>query len=1113
MKKNKLIKSIIATTLGLIMALTIIPTNLKNLFAFGAKDPYETPSTIDIGGSFEDNQTSSPDKWTYSGEFDNDKDDDSTSTSGVISSDLTGWDTTYTTWLENWLENFKTTHKLDITEDADMAKVISALKTDLPKTNSPLIPNYQMNSASNGFKILKLSAGKTYSKYLNDTKTDAELISAIRKGYIAYTSNDFKLDSYSFYKITVFVKTTDNGTASIYVGGDLDKSAFDAIESSGETLKTYYFYSFSNGSSDTVSFISETEPTATTLTYNGDVYNLDADGTFKIDTTQENYTSDKANYTISFKNKQETASFSDWKQYSIYISTTTETSINLSLALGTKNNKSEGNAYFDDVKVEKIRLLDFVNNAINSSNTVVFDNREITTPRNTNSRNYTTIEDFETAHDWTLVNAPLDDTDISMVEEPLTTGYVETFKNNNPTGVNKILKVNNHNSTSVVLKSADIDISKLRYYRLSLYVQSTTDTPIEVKLIGKNASGSDVESKNSSSAYITKEEGSTSLTNFWVAYVFYIEAPALKDTTARLEITVGENSITYFDNLVIENVTKSEYSDTKDSKITLNTSIKDPIIENGNFSSYENVKIDEYSNPLPPANWSSVKKQDVYEFYADPTKSTVTKAFFADDLTIENDTITYDSKTYTKADGSNDYTTKDENGKILSKFTLVKEAVFSYKATKSGYVNDNYKDLVITSNIVAGILPFNTSTNILKITASSSESMTYKSSVIKLSKTSSLYLLSASIKTDENTKATLRLVDSDGKIYGSISNVSTYNTESSSSDWKLVKFYVGTGLDTKELYLEIEFVEASGTLEIKDVKGLVTSSTEVLTEKLKKTTLEMVKENISIVDLSQETFIEHSLTLNPSTNLFDPNLYKLVEIENTTAGIYGILDTTNAHADYTSITAKDKEASPYVLVIKNQAGQSTKLESIKKFAVESKKYLKITILAKATGIEEGKFASINFGSLNTTFNITNSEDYTEYTIYVDNSNGSETASIDYNFELLNSAGTLVIDSIKIESPENLDSAKSSYPDGDTDTVKFVKLNSTDSSDDTKKDELTTEDKSNTLEIFLAVFSSILLVGAIVFALVYTRLKAKIKPRKKPEQNKVDDTNDGEKGFI
>ncbi len=38
MKKNKLIKSIIATTLGLIMALTIIPANLKNLFAFGAKD-------------------------------------------------------------------------------------------------------------------------------------------------------------------------------------------------------------------------------------------------------------------------------------------------------------------------------------------------------------------------------------------------------------------------------------------------------------------------------------------------------------------------------------------------------------------------------------------------------------------------------------------------------------------------------------------------------------------------------------------------------------------------------------------------------------------------------------------------------------------------------------------------------------------------------------------------------------------------------------------------------------------------------------------------------------------------------------------------------------------
>jgi len=67
---------------------------------------------------------------------------------------------------------------------------------------------------------------------------------------------------------------------------------------------------------------------------------------------------------------------------------------------------------------------------------------------------------------------------------------------------------------------------------------------------------------------------------------------------------------------------------------------------------------------------------------------------------------------------------------------------------------------------------------------------------------------------------------------------------------------------------------------------------------------------------------------------------------------------------------------------------------------------------------------------------------------------------------------------------------------------------------TEEEDEITEDKNRTLEILMAVLSSLLLVAAIVFAIVFTRLKAIKKPKKDNKSNKVSATvDDSQKGFI
>lgn len=1120
MKKLNFKKTIVALLLGVVLALCAIPTNIGNLFANAGelKDAYKNPSTVDIAGSFDNNTTATPEKWTLEAEYENGEDKDSTSFNGVISSSPIGWDTQFKDWLDNWIENWDTNHKLQF-GDADRAKIEQELKTVISNMSTPLVPEFKVDETTD-FKILALMSGSTFTKYLNDAETDTQIEQEDRTGYVKYTSNEFKLEQYSFYKISVWVKTVGtDAIASISLSGDIEETSFESIKTTKADPDTqYYFYTFSDGT-NTKTFVSTTANGSANITYNGHKYIFQTDK-YVPDQTDAGYTADLANHTITYKDASTTANHSDWTQHTIYVSTTTESKVNLTLALGNDTTKSKGAVFFDNVKVEKIQLLDFYKDAIPTSTVAVIDNREILDPNNSNSRNYTTLQNFEVSHDWTISNAPLDNTDLLIVEESATTGFYETFPQNNPSLTNKMLKVNNHDAKEVILQTNTIDLERNRYYRISLWAQSTqSDASLTMEFFGTKANGTSSSTKDTTKPYVSGRNDDTShLDNFWVNYIFYVKAPAEKTAEAYIKITVSAGAIVYFDNLVIETITKTEFTDTKNNKLDLSTSFKNPVVANGNFFAYDNVDVDAYSTPLPPSNWSSTKKSDVYEYYKDATKDKFTDAYFKEDLIFSSDekTITLDGKDFVKAEDSNVYNYK-VNDKIKEKIVLVKDQLFMYKAHESAFVNDTY-DLEIETDIVAGIINGNTTTNILSIATTTAESTSYKSAAIDMKSTGSLYIISIDVWTDITAIVNLKLVDSKDNVYATIAGINTYNGTNHSSEWKTYKFYVGTGLETIKLQLVLEFEENVGTAQFRNINGLSTSTSSVLDSKLSKSHAELLKDGIAVVNLKSETFIEHSPTINATTHLYDANLYEEVKIDGKTCGSYGILDTTAAHADYSNITAKDAETSPYVLVVKNDAGESTKLKALRTFTLAGKKYMKITIVARVEGLNEGACANITFTSLDKSFDITNTE-FTEYILYVDNSESEDSEKIDYVVSLLDTAGTLIIDSINIETPQDIDEPKSQNPDGDSDTIKFAVASATaeEKEEKDKKEEetedLAVEEENNTLEIFLAVLSSLLLVAAIVFAIVYTRVKALRKPRKKNEKNKVKETDDGQKGFV
>ena len=223
--KNKT-KKIIGIALGLLFTFSLMPAQgvisyFKNISKANA-DVVTTASPNN--NSFEILKSENiPSNWTAA--LDGNIGDNEnyvyyySTTSGSLDTSLLGFNDYYfQKYVDTFLNSKESNGNAVFTETQINTLKENANKNKLMIT-TPLAPKYAVNGENN--KVLMLNAGKTISFNASNKEELADITN--RLVYYTYTSEKSSLSPYSFYKLTVSVKTdgiTQNG-ASIKLTGDL----------------------------------------------------------------------------------------------------------------------------------------------------------------------------------------------------------------------------------------------------------------------------------------------------------------------------------------------------------------------------------------------------------------------------------------------------------------------------------------------------------------------------------------------------------------------------------------------------------------------------------------------------------------------------------------------------------------------------------------------------------------------------------------------------------------------------------------------------------------------------------------------------------------------------
>lgn len=1122
--KTTLYSCIVALTI-LLSTLLLPVTGLVNGFA---KNAYTDKTTITVPNqNFEtvtEGTTYRPAGWTASGEFTNGLDKNATTSAGTLDTTLTKFDTNYTALVNRIVASWSTlNNELDATKQEEYkAKLVELLNAS--KFTNPSIKGFDGTQTEN--RVLYLDMGK----FFNDDYTT----STNREGVYQFTSSEFELGAFKYYRISVDVLTSADAKAFISLNGEYAK--FANITNPASSTKAFYAYALHTQAEDKV-VILDTAPSTTagaSIVVNGLTYNYStAQSKYIIDTTQEGYSDALAGSTVTYQSTHETA-VPSWKTYDLIVATRGSIKATLSLGLGTDATKSSGYAFFDNVKIEEISERDFAT-ASNGSTTAICNNRRLNV-----------LENFETGSDITDTTFSIEDASAgstnvtaSIVDEETETGLEPTFGAN---ATNKILKIENQADEMVKIISGKFDIKQFKYYRVSLWVLTPDNTNSSAQAIDITLSGL-LNGKDKSvkvekqSPYIkrTNDAGDevSSINNYWICYNFYITGCPLYDTTGTISLTINKVGTVYIDNFTVEEIQKDECLANASNHLALNTSaITTKDLTNGYFNEYDQVDFDSFNYPLPATGWTivSTKKFDVYKFFANKTLESFE---VVDESEISGKTVSslvYNGETYTYDINAKGYISG-------AKKITVDAETFTYNNDTKAYENKTLNLSHPADYIVAGIVPTtdwyndfksaiggvgNPNTtgekfNYLALYSSTNASFGYRSSSITLS-ANATYRISMWVNT--TASAYISLTDTNGGTLAEFTPITT------AGDWTEYVVYFQNGTAQRTAYLTLGFggeTEVTGNVFFAKA-NVLTYNAASFEEILKKDSTTLASENTKVVSFSSESFAERSEELNTTTNLFDAILFERKDLEGATAnGIFGILDTKNAHADYANVKAPTDDGRPFVLVIKNANGEKTKVQSSKTFALTKDTFYKITITAKTLELAESKLATLGFANLsdlhfevNTNgFTSADTNDYKTYTAYVAvGSNGLTTA-----FEAtLKDSGLLAIADVTFAkiTETTYEKAVSSHNETNADE-KFLDMRETSTDKNTKTDEeiKTLPADNNGLEIFFLVLSSILLVGAIVFALVATKRKKNTTTYSSKKKNKsvYGKSDDSTKGFV
>lgn len=654
----------------------------------------------------------------------------------------------------------------------------------------------------------------------------------------------------------------------------------------------------------------------------------------------------------------------------------------------------------------------------------------------------------------------------------------DTFNSNN-----HILKLENKNEKyELGVVSPFITIKQFGFYRFSVYVKTTdANYKASVKLFSYIKTGNQDGSKYTDGAYqlvsqevdaYTKDSDDT---NNWTEVVFYIQGNSYHDSTIQVALLAGTDSTVYFDNMRLEAVSSSSYSNASDSNrfnLASSTLVMSEGITNGYFNYIQNsktTKIEDLDKPYTPASW-------------------------------------------TKLDGND----KD----VVSGVVSTKDTLFNAVKDKLGNPDSS------PSNIATQ--------NVLAIYSEPTKARTYgyKSSSFSLS---SGYIYELTFYTYAEKSATD--ANFSGDVYVNLifsdENIAEFKetVETNEGDvWVKHTIYVRTGTSSRTLSVELGVKDAKGLVYFRDfgyrrfeektIDGEKISVDEQFASKLKEynTFEKQTNANVNFVDFMGNSSIMHSTDKVEGKDYFKSLYYELEEIKTgeKVQGEVGVVDTNSSltlstDPSYTldsTFLKRTDATTDFALMIYNKVNGATTINPVSTISLSSSSYYQISFYVKTDKIEEGKGLSAIMDAISVRFENINNSEYTKFTVLV-KTGTSSISNFKINFMLGDTdkelSGLALISDIEIKKFEN-ETAYQEVVDAVAENDKNTVIKDFSASSD--DDDSTNESADNLiLATFFLVFSSILLVVALVIAVISISLKKVPKAKNVVGSNNANVSND------
>ncbi len=702
------------------------------------------------------------------------------------------------------------------------------------------------------------------------------------------------------------------------------------------------------------------------------------------------------------KNVLQIISNGAWKNYRIYVATSSLNALSSSLELwlGVEGkSKSAGAVFFDNVTVTNYDNSTFFASLNNETNNYLFVNLD-----DNYETNFVSNADFELplgGDNWQIMQGSMvgaNNTINGIVNIANFNGddanITDEIKNTNVYGNQNALLIKNVKNGFVGYQSGYFTVKRNGLYKLSFLVKTNIESGnASVNLVERNPYTNELLSDGTpnpnfyaNSSYkaqtftissINSSDYTNEITNDWKTYSFYIKGNNLIDTEMNLELMLGnkENGAVgyiFFDHFTLENITSNQYT--------------------SNVSDGTEANLNQYNSNNGFAN----------------------AAF--NQITIENtsDTYPYTPESWT-------LTTKNNLGSVLN-----------------GVVNTSFDGAGLGIPSIESINNKYTNNNVLMIGNISSNNQKYKSQSVSLPTDSYAKITVDVLTTNLNiVKAGIRLVDASNNVLGEIMNIDT------NGKWTTYTLLVKTGYESKTVNIELSLGEnAEGT-------GYAFFDNVIYTDDL--TEDDYTKDTDSKkIDLSKYNFSNIPLVSTETQGVYAPYDFTASNVggENDGAITSGIIDTAKyGETDGYNESSFENPSHPtdennYVLMIKSTEDVYYIYKNNVSSSLTSGNYYQIDVKVKTDNLRQDEEnikysddkqknaypygASINIDGIDASFTgIDTDGEWKTYTVYI-----NCTTTSDINIELgLGSKNAFTKGAVYFSSLSITKIDESAYTDG------------------------------------------------------------------------------------